>query len=615
MNDLIQLLPDAIANQIAAGEVVQRPASALKELLENAIDAKASTISVVVKDGGKSLIQVVDDGMGMSITDARMCFERHATSKIRKSDDLFAIRTHGFRGEAMASIAAVAQVEMKTKRSEDELGTAIVIEGSSVKKQEPVVFREGTSIAVKNLFFNVPARRNFLKSNAVETRHLVEEFQRVALAYPGVAFTFHQNDMELFNLASGKLSKRIVGIFGKQYRNQLIVCQEESPHISIQGYIGKPEQAKRTRGEQYFFVNNRFIKSNYLHHAVMNAFEALIASDQHPFYVLFLKIDPKHIDINVHPTKTEIKFDDERTIYGVVRSAVKQALGAHHVVPMIDFSQDVNIADTWEKDGAKRQELRNENDYRTYRGPSLLNKGVKGWEQLFQQNPEDLALQADAGKEAPEEGSLLTFPSRANQREGERSLPGSLPVGAGKTFQVEQSYIVAQTSSGLLIFDQQAAHQRILYERYLRQLEQSGGASQQCLFPQTIHLSPADFALVMDLKEELNDLGFQLTVFGQHSILINGVPADVSIANEKVLVEELLEQFKHFKQELSLGRKENLARSLAKKTSIKKGDPLNHQEMENLAGQLFACQNPNYNPEGIKTFVKLDVSKIEQFFH
>ncbi|MDN3687027.1 DNA mismatch repair endonuclease MutL [Cyclobacterium jeungdonense] len=615
MNDLIQLLPDAIANQIAAGEVVQRPASALKELLENAIDAKAKNISVVVKDGGKSLIQVVDDGMGMSITDARMCFERHATSKIRKSDDLFAIRTHGFRGEAMASIAAVAQVEMRTKRAEDELGTCIVIEGSMVKKQEPVVFRDGSSISVKNLFFNVPARRNFLKSHAVETRHLVEEFQRVALAYPEVAFSFFQNDLELFNLTEGKLSKRIIGIFGKQYRNQLIACQEESPHISIKGYIGKPEQAKKTRGEQYFFVNNRFIKSNYLAHAVQNAFEALISSDQHPFYVLFLTIDPKHIDINVHPTKTEIKFDDERTIYGVVRSAVKQALGAHHVVPMIDFSMDVNLTDNWSADGAKRQEIGAENDYRTYRGPALANKNAKGWEQLFRQNPEDRALQFDPDKGDPEEGQLMTFPSKANEKEDSQSPSREVSMGYGKTFQVEQAYIIAQTSSGLLIFDQQAAHQRILYERYFRQLEHSGGASQQCLFPQTITLSPADFALVMDLKEELSDLGFLLTVFGQHSLLINGVPADISISSEKVLFEELLEQFKHFKNELSLGRKENLARSLAKKTAIKKGDLLKTQEMENLAGQLFACQNPNYSPEGIKTFVKLDVNKIEQFFY
>ncbi|SHM52808.1 DNA mismatch repair protein MutL [Cyclobacterium lianum] len=612
MNDLIQLLPDALANQIAAGEVVQRPSSALKEMLENAIDAGAKNIQVAVRDGGKTLIQVIDDGMGMSITDARMCFERHATSKIKKTEDLFNIRTHGFRGEAMASIAAVAQVELKTKRAGDELGCLIQIEGSQVKKQEPVVFQEGTSIAVKNLFFNVPARRNFLKSNAVETKHLVEEFQRVALAYPEVAFTFHQNDMELFKLSAGKLSKRIVGIFGKQYRNQLIVCQESSPHIDIKGYVGSPEQAKKTRGEQFFFVNKRYIRSNYLHHALLNAFEGLIGTDQHPFYVLFLDIDPKHIDINVHPTKTEIKFDDERTIYGVLRSAVKQALGAHHVVPTIDFSLDVNFTDNWGKDTGKGQEVSTENNYRAYRGPSALHKDARGWEQMFQQDHEERTLHFDPEKERQPRGDVKTFPSKVNAGE----LNPEEPItGAGKTFQIGQAYFVTQTSSGLLVFDQQATHQRILYERYIRQLEQSAGASQQCLFPQNISLSPADFALVMDLKDELNNLGFQLTVFGQNTILINGVPTDIHIASEKLLFEEMLEQFKHFKDELSLGRRENLARSLAKKTAIKKGDPLKSQEMENLAGQLFACQNPNYSPEGYKTFIKLDLDKIERFFY
>jgi DNA mismatch repair protein MutL len=616
MIDMIQLLPDAIANQIAAGEVVQRPASALKELLENAIDAKAETIQVVIKDGGKALIQVIDDGQGMSITDARMCFERHATSKIRKSDDLFNIRTHGFRGEAMASIAAVSQVELKTKREEDELGTLIQIESSAVKKQEPIVFQRGSSVSVKNLFCNVPARRNFLKSNAVETKHLVEEFQRVALAYPKVAFSFYQNDMELFKLSSGKLSKRIVSVFGKQYRNKLIACQEKTPHIDIHGYIGKPEQAKKSRGDQYFFVNNRFIKSNYLGHAVTTAFESLIGSDHHPFYVLFLEIDPRHIDINVHPTKTEIKFDDERTIYAVVRSAVKQALGAHHVVPIIDFNRDVNLADTWSRNTEKRKEIGNENNYRTYRGPELANKDPKGWEQLFQKDHEDRAINFDPEKGFSGQQELKTFSSKVNTGDEFPEIDSNkLSIGSGKTFQVEQVYIVTQTSSGLLIFDQQAAHQRILYERYSRQLDQSKGASQQCLFPQNIRLSPSDFALVMDLKEELDDLGFQLTEFGQHTVLINGIPADIHISSEKVLFEELLDQFKNFKNELSLNKKENLARSLARKTSIKRGDRLQAQEMENLAGQLFACQNPNYSPEGNKTFVKLDLNKIDRFFN
>ena len=419
MNDLIQLLPDAIANQIAAGEVVQRPASALKELLENAIDAGATEVQVVVKEGGKQLIHVIDNGAGMSLTDARMSFERHATSKIKQSDDLFKLRTFGFRGEALASIAAVSQVEMKTKRNSDELGTILCIEGSEVKKQEPTGCPDGTSISVKNLFFNVPARRNFLKSNAVEMKHLVEEFQRVALSYPEVSFSFYQNDMQLFKLGPGKLSKRIVGLLGQAYKDQLVVCQEETPLLRIQGYIGKPDSGKKTRGDQYFFVNHRYIRSNYLHHAVVNAYEGLMPQDQHPFYALFLEIDPKHIDINVHPTKTEIKFDDERTVYGLLRAAVKQSLGAHHVVPTIDFSLDVNFTETWKNDLDKKEAVSAENSYKNFQSPSFRKQEVSGWERLFDgkkmdrfsEEEEDRLLsdRQDASKET------LTFSSKASQ--------------------------------------------------------------------------------------------------------------------------------------------------------------------------------------------------------
>ncbi|AGA77055.1 DNA mismatch repair endonuclease MutL [Echinicola vietnamensis] len=621
MSDIIQLLPDAIANQIAAGEVVQRPSSALKELLENAVDAGATDIQVLVKEAGKMLIQVIDNGKGMSITDARMCFERHATSKIRSSEDLFAIRTFGFRGEAMASIAAVAQVELKTRAKGEELGTLICIEGSEVKKQEPVVCPEGTSIAVKNLFFNVPARRNFLKSNPVEMKHIVEEFQRVALANPAVSFSLIHNDMELFKLSPGKLSQRIVGIFGKNYQSQLVSCEEETPHVSIKGYVGKPENAKKSRGEQYFFVNNRYIKSNYLNHAVSNAFEGLMSPDQHPFYVLFLELDPSHIDINVHPTKTEIKFDDERTIYSVVRAGVKQALGAHNVVPTLDFSLDVNFTETWKHDEIKKDEVSRENSYKTYNSPTIKKQDTAGWERLFE-GEKGINVRETAMRESEEESSaLLTFSSRAN--EDEEHIPAPTPMAqafqsedrtAGTTFQVELNYIVAQLGTGLLLIDQQASHERILYERYIKQLKNTGGASQQCLFPQSLSLSLADYTLAMDLHEELNSLGFVLEEFGKNTLLIKGVPADVQINNEKALFEGLLEQFKHFKSELSLDNKENLARSLAKKSSIKKGTKLKSQEMETLVGQLFACQNPNYGLSGNKTFVKLDLSKIRSFF-
>ena len=621
MSDVIQLLPDAIANQIAAGEVVQRPSSALKELLENSIDAGATDIKVLVKEAGKTLIQVIDNGKGMSLTDARMSFERHATSKIRNSDDLFSIKTFGFRGEAMASIAAVAQVEMKTRQTADELGTLICIEGSEIKKQEPVVTTQGTSIAVKNLFFNVPARRNFLKSNPVEMKHIVEEFQRVALSYPGISFSLMNNDMELFKLTPGKLSQRIVGIFGKNYQGQLVACEEDTPHVKIKGYVGKPENAKKSRGEQYFFVNNRFIKSNYLNHAVTNAYEGLMASDQHPFYVLFLELDPSHIDINVHPTKTEIKFDDERTIYSVVRAGVKQALGAHNVVPTLDFSLDVNFTENWKHDEVKKEEVSRENSYKTFSSPSFKKQSSAGWEKLFE-GEKDISSPTfrreinQQQEEAPTE--MLTFSSKANEEEEEKKVSPPLPpkeeANTGTTFQVEMNYIVAQLGASLLLLDQQASHERILYERYLKQLKNSSGASQQCLFPQNVSLSPADYALVMGLQDELNNLGFVVEEFGKNTLLIKGIPADVQINNEKALFEGLLEQFKHFKSELSLDNKENLARSLAKRSSIKKGTKLTSQEMETIVGQLFACQNPNYGLSGNKTFIKLDLSKIRSFF-
>ena len=611
MIDIIQLLPDAIANQIAAGEVVQRPASALKELLENAVDAGATLVQVVVKDAGKQLIQVIDNGKGMSATDARMSFERHATSKIRTSQDLFAIRTFGFRGEALASIAAVAQVELKTRQTDAELGTMIQIEGSDVKKQEPIAAPIGTSVAMKNLFFNVPARRNFLKSNPVEMRHIVEEFQRVALSYPEVAFSLFQQDLEVFSLSSGKLSQRIVGLFGKNYQGQLVPCDEETPHLNVKGYIGKPESAKKTRGEQFFFVNNRFIKSTYLHHAVSSAFDGLIANDQHPFYVLFLDIDPAHIDINVHPTKTEIKFEDERTVYAVIRSAVKQALGAHHVTPSLDFSLDVNFQENWTNNPETKMQVDREYSYKTFNTPEFKQSSVSGWERLFEGNPNPIPSSLPNPDEDQE---ILTFPSRASADEPRFAIPRQEEESAGTTFQVELSYVVAQMSTGLLIIDQQSSHERILYERYSRQIQSAQGASQQCLFPPTVQLNAGDFALVMDMLPELQSLGFVVEEFGKDTVLIQGVPADVPVKNEKELFEGLIEQFKNFKNQLSLDKRENLARSLSRRSSIKKGQKLNPQEMETLVGQLFACQNPNYSPAGNKTFVKLDLSSIHSFF-
>lgn len=616
MPDFIQLLPDNIANQIAAGEVVQRPASVVKELLENAIDAGAENIQLIVKDSGKSLIQVVDDGMGMSETDARMCFERHATSKIRTSDDLFAIKTMGFRGEAMASIAAVAQVELKTRRDGDELGVLIDIQGSEVKRQEPVSTPIGTSLCVKNLFFNVPARRNFLKSNAVEMRHIVDEFQRVALAYPDVQMSLYQNDLEMYHLTMGKLSKRIVGIFGKNYQNQLASCVEETSLLKVQGYVGKPEFAKKTRGEQFFFVNNRFIKSNYLHHAVMTAFEALLPEACYPFYTLFLEIDPKHIDINVHPTKTEIKFDDERTVYAIVRAAVKQALGTHNITPALDFGQDVNFASfNPQPKTSQEKAAQTDRDYGQWK--NTQKQDTSHWEKLYE------GLQRDIRQEEVENAQMDIHPeeqpdtiklSSAANTEVVMTDFASLPQ-TKLYFQIHRKYIATQVKSGLMLVAQQEAHERIMYERFLGMVQHRSGASQQTLFPQTLELNPADFSLVMGMKDEINAIGFEFSVFGRSAVMINGVPADLKTGNEKELFEGFIEQFKKNSSELSISTDENVARAIAQRSALKEGTLLEAEEMSALIDQLFACKNPNYAPNGNKTTFILELEKIAQFFN
>lgn len=640
MSDIIKLLPDAIANQIAAGEVVQRPASVVKELMENAVDAGSRQIQVIVKEAGKILIQVIDNGKGMSATDARMSFERHATSKIQAAGDLFAIRTKGFRGEALASIAAVAQVELKTRQPQSELGSCISIEGSELKKQEPVAQQEGTSIAVKNLFFNVPARRNFLKSNAVEMRHIVDEFQRIALAHPDIAFSLYQNDLETYQLTPGKLSHRIVQLFNKSYKEQLASCKEDTPHVSIQGYIGKPEFAKKTRGEQFFFVNNRYIKNHYLHHAVMNAYQDLLASDSYPFYVLFIEIDPANIDINVHPTKTEIKFTDERTVYAIVQSAVRQAIGSHNLTPSIDFDQDVNFqafitgtsgspaagssAGSKPEGGVGGAGNRGWEQFRPT-DPQQQNN-LQNWEKLFEAEKPGQS-RFDSSQQSSREsviqpsrafGGALTFESAANelQQEPGRIFPAPLhgQEAEGNTFQLHQRYIISQVRSGMMLIDQQAAHERILYEKYIFNLEKKGGASQQFLFPQKIELSPGDFALVNELMQEIRDLGFDVAPFGQQCVVINGIPADLAGTDEKHLFEGLIEQFKQNKVSLSLDKRENMARSLASRSAIKKGQKLSGLEMRALIDQLFGCQTPNYAPDGRLTFCILELERLANFF-
>lgn len=608
MSDIIKLLPDSIANQIAAGEVVQRPASVLKELLENAVDAGASSIKVLIKDAGKTLVQVVDDGSGMSETDARMCFERHATSKIGRSEDLFNIRTMGFRGEAMASIAAVAQVELKTKQRGEDLGTLIRIEGSSLKEQKETTCSEGTSVSVKNLFFNVPARRNFLKSNPVEMRHILDEFQRSALAFPDRAYSLRHNDVDVFSLASGNMASRIAGVFGTSAREQIAPCSEETPFMKVSGFIGKPEYAKKTRGDQFFFVNHRFVKHPYLHHAVMSAYEELLLEGSYPFYILFIEIDPKHIDINVHPTKTEIKFDDERTAYGIVKAAVRNALGKHHLAPSLDFDHNVNFTAGLRGERSSKSFV-DSNEYKKFPGSPLQGSNLKHWEQLYDKSAD--LKSSEISNDHP--SSII---SRASEKKviSEPSTDVEPVVGRNSPFLLHGKYAIVQIKSGMMLVDVRAAYERILYEQYLVSLEQGSGVSQQCLFPVTVKLSPADFSLIMEIKDEIRALGFLFEPFGDNTVVVTGIPADVPLGLENEVLEEFAEQFKKYSSELKLSQREVAARALAKRAASARKETYASEEVNTLIDRLFACHVPGYTPDGRPTLVTEDLQQTATRF-
>ncbi|MEZ4887034.1 MAG: DNA mismatch repair endonuclease MutL [Chitinophagales bacterium] len=624
MLDVIKLLPDAIANQIAAGEVIQRPASAVKEMLENAIDAGSTHIQLIIKDAGKTLIQVIDNGSGMSETDARMSFERHATSKITSAQDLFSIRTLGFRGEAMASIAAVAHVEMKTRQEGKELGTHIIIEGSTVTLQEPCQCPVGTSLAIKNLFFNIPARRNFLKSNPVEMRHIVEEFQRVALANPKIFFSLHNNDIEIFRLPSANMRKRIVGIFGASFNERLVPIEEQTDFLRIFGFVGKPEFARKTRGEQYFFVNDRFIKSSYLHHAVLTAYNDILPSKSHPLYVVFIDIDPARIDVNVHPTKQEIKFDDEKVVYTFVNTAVKRALGTYNITPTLDFDHDTQLIfssspkkknpksdsnnssdksfNTSSKPTGSKFETSNLNFQTRTSKASATSKPRGDWQELYK--TEDI--------EVPDDMTTITFQSAANKQ-------ASLPIEGKATleknpYQIHRRYILTQIKSGFILIDQKAAHERILYEQCLTFMDNKKAETQKQLFPETIDLPAADATLLKEILPDINILGYDIQEFGQTTFVIHGIPADLKIGNEQAAIEQLLEQYKHNSDKLKLNKRENLARSIAKNTAIKVGQKMTTEEMQNLVDKLFACQTPFIAPNGKPTFVKYRIDEIEKQF-
>jgi DNA mismatch repair protein MutL len=609
MDDLIELLPDNIANQIAAGEVIQRPSSAVKELMENAIDAGAGLVKLIVNDAGKSLVQVVDNGKGMSVTDARMAFERHATSKIRNIEDLFRIRTMGFRGEALASIAAVAQVEMKTKRAGDEMGTCIEIENSMVTLQEPVAFSNGTSIVMKNLFFNVPARRNFLKSNAAETRHIVDEFIRVALAFPGIQFVLISNGQEMFHLEKGSLKQRIVQILGANYNSRLVSVQQDTDYLNITGFVGKPDTAKRTRGDQYFFVNNRFIRSAYLNHAVMTAYQQMIPGDSFPLYVLFIEIDPSRVDINVHPTKQEIKFEDEKLVYAFVQAAVKHALAQFSITPSLDFDLDPSIQHLDAVSKPVSEETR----------ASLESSSLfKTFTQKNQAHFIEPSSRSDLGHWTPP--SVNRQPSTVNPSSINPSSVNSQPSTVNlfqdqsRLLQLLNTYIACETKGGFLLMHQQSAHERVLYEKFLNAISGKPLATQPGLFPATVTLATADAVLLQELLPDMQALGYAIEPFGKDTFIIHGTPAGLEAGNEKKIIENVLEHCKHSGSEKVFPLREKMIRSLAWQQSVKPGTALSETEMHALMESLFLCAQPNMTPNGKPVFVEFKKDYLEKIF-
>jgi DNA mismatch repair protein MutL len=621
MNDLIRLLPDNIANQIAAGEVIQRPASAVKELMENALDAGATQVKLVIQDAGKSLVQVIDNGQGMSATDALMAFERHATSKISNIEDLFRIRTMGFRGEALASIAAVAQVELKTKRPADENGTLVEIENSVVVKQEPVAFPSGTSIAMKNLFFNVPARRNFLKSNAAEMRHIVDEFIRISISFPEIRFILLNNGQEVFHLEKGTLKQRIVQILGANYNSKLVSVQENTDYLNIAGFVGKPDAAKRTRGDQYFFVNNRYIRSGYLNHAVMTAFQQMIPADSFPLYVLFIEIDPSRVDINVHPTKQEIKFEDEKIVYAFVQAAVKHALAQFSITPSLDFDLDPAIQglDAVSKPlprGAE-SDIESSSLFKTFTRKNQAHfiepstqSHLPHWRTSLSEE-EKIETAASILAESPTKTETASsFQSLYARFSSEPLFKDELT----RFFQLQNTYIVCETRGGFLLIHQQAAHERVLYERMMVALDGQPLASQPGLFPTTLTLAPGDAVMLQELLVPLKATGYIVEPFGKDSFIVQGTPAGSREGDAKKAIEQLLEHCKHSGSEKINSLQEKMIRSLAWQQAVKSGTTLTENEMRDLTENLFRCLEPNISPNGKSVFVEFKPEYLAKVF-
>ena len=610
MADIIQLLPDHVANQIAAGEVVQRPASVVKELLENAIDAGATTIKLLVKNAGKVLIQVIDDGKGMSVTDARLSFERHATSKIKVADDLFNLNTKGFRGEALASIAAIAHVEMKTKQVSDELGTLLSVEGSIFTSQDVIATPNGTSIAVKNLFFNIPARRNFLKSDTVEFRHIIDEFQRVVLAHPSINFSMYHNGSDLFNLLKGNFRQRVVNTFGGKTNEKLVPVEETTEVLAISGFVGKPEYSKKSRGEQFFFVNNRFIKSPYLNHAISSAFDGLLQPRRHPSYFLNLQVDPRSIDINIHPTKTEIKFDDEQTMYAILRAAVKHSLGQFSIAPVLDFERDKNLDTPYEFNGAQASHPKVEVD-RAFNPFSKAHSETSSYTKPASQSWEGLYV----GLESKSNTDNFSQVSYESDEMTSSIFDDSTDRKVQKTFQLHNKYIINTIKSGMVVIDQNRAHERILYEDYLRKTTVNEAVSQQLLFPLQLNLSTSGISILKELQQALETTGFVFSTFTNESIELTGLPVGVKESDVSNVFDQLIHDIENEVPDVNFSISDLLSKSLAKSLAIKNGKKLERQEQEYIVNTLFSCKEPTISPSNKTIFTTIKVDELDKKFN
>ena len=614
MSDIIKLLSDSVANQIAAGEVVQRPSSVVKELVENSLDAGATSIDIIIKDAGRTLIQVVDNGMGMSPTDARMSFERHATSKISKAEDLFAITTMGFRGEALASIAAVAEVELVTRRSEDELGTCICISASNVKSQEPVAAAVGTNFKVRNLFFNIPARRKFLKSDSVETKHIMDEIHRIVLTNPSISFKVVFNDEIKMQLFPENLHQRIANVFGKKLNQNLVPLGVETNIVNIKGFVVKPEMSLKNMAEQFFFVNNRYMYHPYFRKAVTSAYDKLLPEGENPRFFIYFEVDPATIDINIHPTKTEIKFEEEQSIYMILNSAVKEALGKFNVVPSLSFEDDITRDAHFTSSTVVRPPVISVNPKFNpfkYTDSGYKRDVPKGWEQLYEggKTRDDFDLPESENPQNPE--NMQSVQSQISYGDDD-SYSGD---SSQKYLQLKNKYILTSSHSGMIVINQRRAHERIMYEHFMRMLESRSGVVQKSLFPLVIEPSPEERGLLIEVMTELNTIGFDIVMVGNDKFEIRGVPAELADMDANAIIRQLLDELSDGSPDVRMLINDKIAIALAKSAAMSSGVALKDEEMEDLFFRLMSCANHNYTADGRKIMEIMDISEIENKFN